>query len=37
LPIAAIGLLYAIPLVFVGAAVTLVGLYGWVLEPAEGD
>jgi cytochrome c oxidase subunit 1 len=37
MPIAALGLLYAIPLVFVGAAITLVGLYGWVLEPAEGD
>jgi cytochrome c oxidase subunit 1 len=37
LPIAAIGLLYAYPLVAVGAMVGLVGLYGWVLEPPEGD
>jgi cytochrome c oxidase subunit 1 len=37
LPIAALGLLYALPLVFVGAIVTVTGLYGWVLEPPEGD
>jgi len=37
LPIAAIGLLYAYPLIAVGAMVGLVGLYGWVLEPPEGD
>jgi cytochrome c oxidase subunit 1 len=37
LPIVAIGLLYAYPLIAVGAAIGLVGLYGWVMEPPEGD
>ncbi|MEX2226357.1 MAG: cytochrome c oxidase subunit I [Dehalococcoidia bacterium] len=37
LPIVAIGLLYAYPLIAVGAIVGLVGLYGWVLEPVGGD
>jgi len=35
LPIIALGLIYYIPLVFVGAAVLLIGLYGWVYEPAS--
>jgi cytochrome c oxidase subunit 1 len=34
-PIIALGLLYALPLVAVGAAITVMGLYGWVLEPAS--
>jgi cytochrome c oxidase subunit 1 len=37
LPIVAIGLLYSYPLIALGAIVGLVGLYGWVLEPPEGD
>jgi cytochrome c oxidase subunit 1 len=37
LPIVAIGLLYSYPLIAVGAAIGLVGLYGWVMEPPEGD
>jgi cytochrome c oxidase subunit 1 len=37
LPIVAIGLLYAYPLIAVGAAIGLVGIYGWVMEPPEGD
>jgi cytochrome c oxidase subunit 1 len=37
LPIVAIGLLYSYPLIAVGALVGLVGLYGWVMEPPEGD
>jgi cytochrome c oxidase subunit 1 len=34
LPIVAFGLIYTVALVPVGALVTIVGLYGWVLEPA---
>jgi cytochrome c oxidase subunit 1 len=34
-PIIALGLLYALPLVAVGAAISVMGLYGWVLEPAS--
>ena len=38
LPIIALGLLYAVyPIVAVGAVVLVGGLYGWVLEPADGD
>jgi cytochrome c oxidase subunit 1 len=37
LPIVALGLLYSYPLIAVGGIVGLVGLYGWVLEPADGD
>ncbi len=37
LPLMALGLLYSYPVIAVGAAVLLVGLYGWVLEPADGD
>jgi cytochrome c oxidase subunit 1 len=35
LPIIAFGLLYSYPLVAVGAVIMIVGLYGWVLEPAS--
>jgi cytochrome c oxidase subunit 1 len=34
LPIIAIGMIYDFALVGVGAAVLIVGLYGWALEPA---
>jgi cytochrome c oxidase subunit 1 len=37
LPIVALGLLYSYPLIAVGGIIGLVGLYGWVLEPADGD
>jgi cytochrome c oxidase subunit I len=33
LPIMAYGLIYFFPLVFIGAIVTLLGIYGWALEP----
>jgi cytochrome c oxidase subunit 1 len=35
LPIIAVGLIYSFFLIPVGAAITVVGLYGWVLEPAS--
>lgn len=34
LPLIAFGLIYWIPLAFVGGAISAVGLYGWALEPA---
>ena len=34
LPIVAFGLIYTVALVPVGAMITIVGLYGWALEPA---
>jgi cytochrome c oxidase subunit 1 len=34
LPLVAFGLLYWIPIAVVGGLVTVVGLYGWALEPA---
>jgi cytochrome c oxidase subunit 1 len=34
LPVIAFGLIYHIPLVAVGAAMLLIGVYGWALEPA---
>jgi cytochrome c oxidase subunit 1 len=37
LPLIALGLLYSYPVIAVGGVVLLVGLYGWVLEPADGD
>jgi cytochrome c oxidase subunit 1 len=37
LPIVALGLLYSYPLIAVGGIIGLVGLYGWVMEPADGD
>jgi cytochrome c oxidase subunit 1 len=37
LPIVALGLLYSYPLIAVGGIIGLVGLYGWVYEPADGD
>jgi len=37
LPIVAVGLLYAYPLIAVGALIGIVGLYGWIMEPPEGD
>lgn len=33
LPVMAYGLIYFFPVIFVGAAITLIGLYGWTLEP----
>jgi len=35
LPLIAFGLLYSYPLVAVGALILVVGLYGWVYEPAS--
>ena len=35
LPIIAIGLIYSFFLIPVGAAISVMGLYGWVLEPAS--
>jgi hypothetical protein len=29
--------LYSYPLIAVGGIIGLVGLYGWVMEPADGD
>jgi cytochrome c oxidase subunit 1 len=37
LPIAAFGILYSYPLIAVGGIIGIVGLYGWVLEPPDGD
>jgi cytochrome c oxidase subunit 1 len=37
LPLVALGLLYFYPLIAVGGIIGLVGLYGWVFEPADGD
>jgi cytochrome c oxidase subunit 1 len=36
LPIMAFGVIYALPLVVVGAIVLLMGIYGWALEPVNG-
>jgi cytochrome c oxidase subunit 1 len=36
LPIMAFGVIYALPLVVVGALVTLAGVYGWAIEPVNG-
>jgi cytochrome c oxidase subunit 1 len=37
LPLIALGLLYSYAIVAVGGIVLVVGLYGWVLEPPDGD
>jgi cytochrome c oxidase subunit 1 len=37
LPTIALGLLYSYAIVAVGGIVLLTGIYGWVLEPADGD
>ncbi|HYM16194.1 MAG TPA: cytochrome c oxidase subunit I [Dehalococcoidia bacterium] len=37
LPLIALGLIYDVSFVAVGAAITIVGLYGWALEPATAD
>jgi cytochrome c oxidase subunit 1 len=37
LPIIGLGLLYSYPVIAIGGIITIVGLYGWVLEPAGGD
>jgi cytochrome c oxidase subunit 1 len=35
LPVAAYGLLYSYPLMAIGMAITIVGVYGWAFEPAS--
>jgi cytochrome c oxidase subunit 1 len=37
LPVIALGLLYSYAIVAVGGIVLLTGIYGWALEPADGD
>ena len=34
LPVVGYGLIFGLPYVIAGAVITLVGLYGWVLEPS---
>lgn len=37
LPFIAAGMIYTWPLIAIGAVLLLVGVFGWVYEPAEGD